>query len=91
MNMFYLDKSDLPEECIKDCSAQGSVDDAVDYWVDQVKLTCTRKEMIQGLKAYGNWTKEELEELDDRELKEKVLWLACCDFKEGNDSFSLEN
>lgn len=84
-----LEKSALPAEAIKDCSASGRVDDAVEYWRKKLGFTVDRKLAIQDLQEYGAWEKEELEALSDDDLAEKILWLACGNFKDGEDFFHL--
>lgn len=74
---------ELPQECVDDCSASGSVDEAVAYWQPKVALNYwTRGEIIKALQEYGAWTKEELDALSDAELEHKIIWLASCDAKE---------
>lgn len=77
-------RSNLPGTCIEDCSASGAVDDAVHYWCGQVGnvLNFPREAMIDHLLRYGAWAYEELTSLGTNALKEKILWLACCDFRE---------
>lgn len=90
---------DFPAECIRECSASSSVDDAVAHWRKALNFTVPRDETIKCLHGYGAWTLDELTALSDDDLAEKVLWLACCDFKEwdgteespcGSDLFCLE-
>lgn len=74
--------TDLPEECIKECSASGPVDDAVDFWITELDFTVDRENAVEYLSGYGAWSTKELKALSDREVAEKILWLACSDFSE---------
>jgi hypothetical protein len=79
---YDLDISQLPQECIDDCSAQGSVDEAVAYWRDKLSFTVDRDRTVSCLKGYGAWEDEELAASTDEELADRVLWLACGNFSE---------
>jgi hypothetical protein len=82
---------ELPEDCVMDCSAQGRVDDSVDYWQRQLVEELSkigRDKLIAELKEYGAWTLKELNELDDNELEQKILWIAACNIK---DELNEEN
>jgi hypothetical protein len=78
----FLDITDIPVECIKECSAPGNVDEAVEFWCDKLKFTVDRLATIKCLKKYGAWDVNELNAMSDAMLAERVLWLACCDFNE---------
>lgn len=80
---------DLPVECIQECSASGDVYDAVEYWQQQLNFVVDRTNAISYLESTGAWDKSDLEESDDTSLAQRILWIACCDFKEGNDMFYL--
>ena len=69
----------LPHECVTDCSAQGAVDDAVEHWQKELNLGFDRQVMIEGLLEFGAWDEQELNELDDDELEQKVIWTSCPD------------
>jgi hypothetical protein len=77
-----LSIDDLPLECIKDCSSPGRVDDAVAFWRETLNFTVDRGRAIEHLSGYGSWTARELEESDDDEIADRILWLACGDFSE---------
>ena len=79
-----------PENCIADCSASGSVDGAVNHWRTELDFNVNQDRARDCLKGYGAWTEEEIAKLVDIEVAEKILWLACCDFKEGTDVFVME-
>jgi len=82
-------QQDLPDECVSDCSAQGTVDDAVEYWTTELEFTVPRKLAIDWLAEFGAWPLKSnkydqgLNDMTDRQLAEKVLWLGCCDQKDG--------
>lgn len=95
---YVLDISQLPAECIRDCSAQGSVDEAVDYWRTKLEFTVDRAKTITCLTGYGAWEPEDLAAEDDDTLAGRVLWLACGNFRDyqpdddssGSNIFVLE-
>ncbi len=89
--------SDIPQECIEDCSGPGSVDAAVNYWRKELNFQVDRKNALNCLDGYGAW--DDLDTWDDNRLAETVLWLACGDFSAwdgtedsacGSDLFVLE-
>jgi len=81
---FHHSEIELPLECVIDCTQQGANDDAVDCW----QRTCAdikfpgRAEMLAGLRECGAWDQDELNALNDDELEQKVLWVACHDARE---------
>jgi hypothetical protein len=79
---YVLGIHELPVECIEDCSAPGSVDEAVAYWREKLGMTVNPIRARKCLQGYGAWEADELAALDNVALSEKVLWLACCDFSE---------
>lgn len=87
---YTLDKDELPEDCIYECSAQGNVEEAVEHWRKQLNFTVDRDKAIACLAGYGSWEPEELAEMDDDDIANKILWLACSTFKEGDNLFVLE-
>ena len=85
-----LDDAQLPAECIADCSASGSVDDAVDYWQRKLDFTVDRKSAEKYLRQTGGWDAAELAAEDDVTLARRVLWIACCDLREERASGQSE-
>jgi len=73
---------DIPEECIESCSHQGACDNDVEYWQEKLQFEVPRQMAIDYLREFGAWTVEELNEKNDTELAQIVLWLACGDTKE---------
>jgi hypothetical protein len=70
----------LSEECVRDCSSSGPVDDAVEYWARKTSLNMSDEDLKAELKEYGAW---EDEELNDRETNERrIVWIAACNIKE---------
>lgn len=74
--------TELPPDCIVECSAQGAVDEAVAFWCKELDFTVDRDKAISCLQGYGAWDKKDLELTADETLAERVLWLACGDFGE---------
>lgn len=85
-----LDRSDLPEDCIEDCAGPGPADNMVAYWRSRLGFTVERVPAIACLVGYGAWTREELEAMSDIDIAETILWIACGNFKEGEDLFVLD-
>lgn len=71
----------LPADCIRDCSAQGSVDESVEYWVKRIAFDAPKDGATEYLKAFGAWDDDEL--ADHEANLRRVLWLICWDLKEG--------
>lgn len=77
--------SELPPDCIVECSAPGPADAAVDYWlsrpeVREVIMRAPADDLRDYLRDYGAWDDEDLE--DDETNRQRLLWLACGDFAE---------
>ncbi len=79
----------LPGECVADCSASGSVDDAVAYWVDRIRfdetnllgeVQATPDAIREELSEYGAWDDEEL--ADDEQNRHRIVWCAACNVAE---------
>lgn len=87
---YVLYPEDLPFECIADCSSVGDVSEAVEYWRRHLGFSVDRSRAIDCLCGYGSWERGDLEAMSDEDLAEKILWMACCDFREGSDLFVLE-
>lgn len=80
----------LPKDCIAQCSAPGPVDDAVDYWRIVLGFRPPRYLAIPYLLSTGAWDETELNQSDDIVIAQRVLWLACCDIKEGGEFLGLQ-
>lgn len=73
----------IPDEALKECSAQGSVDPGVEYWRTTLGFTVPRDLAIRYLREFGAW--DDLDTVDQETLDRRVLWMACCDLKESGD------
>lgn len=71
-----------PPDCIADCSSQGRVDDAVDYWVKELSFEAPAWLLRRYLKAFGAWDRSEL--CDHQQNLQRLLWTWCCDIKEAS-------
>ena len=86
IKFYYLDYSgceldtELPDDCINDCSAGGRVDAAVSYWVDQFTWDVAPGKVASYLKSTGGWEAEDLADHDTN--LQRLLWLICCDISE---------
>src|SRR5690349_20490583 len=72
--------TELPAECIADCSHSGACDNDVAHWLKELDFTVDRERAIKCLQGYGAW--DDLEPTDDETLASRVFWLACGDFSE---------
>lgn len=89
----HLVSGQFPADCIDACSASGSVDEAVEYWVSKLNLSSTlepvRSRVESYLKEFGAW--DDLQEADIDTLANRVLWVACCDIREQGEWFGLSH
>lgn len=74
-----------PADCVADCSAQGPVDDAVDYWVQTLRFDGPAWFIREHLQGFGAWDYAQL--CDHRQNLRRLLWVWCCEIKESGDSF----
>lgn len=79
---YTLDIDQLPRECIADCSAPGPADEAVTAWRKRLGFTVDRDGAIRYLQGTGAWELDELQQADSDTLAERILWLACGDFRD---------
>jgi len=70
----------LPLECIADCSAQGSVDDAVAFWLDRLSFDGPAWLFREYLREFGCWDASQL--CDHQENRARVLWTWACNCAE---------
>ena len=77
-----VDIDDLPQDCIDDCSAQGSVDAAVTHWRETLGFTVDRAAAMNSIAASGSHDLDEIEAMDDDQLADRILWDAACTFAE---------
>ncbi len=83
----WLASGQFPADCIESCSASGSVDDAVEYWVRKLNFTPPRNHMERYLKEFGAW--DALQTADDETLAQRILWTACCEIREQGEWLGL--
>jgi hypothetical protein len=79
---------ELPMDCVKQCSATGPVDDAVDYWVKSLQFDGPSWLIRQHLKGYGAWTEQQL--CDHQANLRRLLWTWACSCKEGDELLYLD-
>ena len=92
--MRIISYDELGLNCIDDCSGPGPADDAVDYWYEQratVFKDFEMGEMIDYLLSTGGYQIEELDGMTVQDLGKRILWLACCHMREGEDFFVMES
>lgn len=73
---------ELPEDCIRECSASGDVTAAVEHWCKALPFGVEPEAARRYLASTGGWDPGELEAADPDTLAQRVLWIACCDFGE---------
>lgn len=64
-----------PDECIRDCSGQGRVDEAVDYWVRKLGFEAPAWKLRRYLRGFGAWEPDEL--CDHQQNLRRLLWTWC--------------
>lgn len=77
----------LPADCIKDCSAQGAVDDAVDYWVRKLGFEAPPWLLRDYLRSFGAWDSSQL--CDHQANLRRLLWSWACDCKRNGPDYPL--
>lgn len=70
----------LPSDCVKDCSSQGSADEAVSYWVKELAFDGPPWLFREYLSGYGAWDAMSL--ASHERNRERVLWLWACSCRE---------
>ena len=83
----WLASGQFPAQCIAECSGPGSVDSAVEYWVNRLHFDPPRDLAIRYLREYGAW--DDLDTADSDTLAQRVLWTACCDIAEQGEWLGL--
>ena len=89
---------DLPRDCIAECSAQGSANESVEYWVKKLNMRLTNVDRARDylkdcgfvfekpdLDEYGEDDERPIDDFiddDSDRITQIVLWLACCEFNE---------
>lgn len=69
-------KKHLPMDCILDCSSGGSVDDSVDYWVNELNFHVPTEKGLSYVQEYG------LDDIGPEDVDKYVLWIMCGNIKE---------
>ena len=63
----------------------GSNDSAVEQWQKNLNFIVPKEIAIKHLKEYGAWDDEELNNLTEIELAQKILWICAWDISESSD------
>lgn len=71
---------ELPKEMIYSVPEQGRADDAVEAILRDYDIKVTLEDSIKYLKRIGDWTVDELQDLEAN--KSRLVWLACLDCQE---------
>ena len=69
-------KKHLPMDCILDCSSGGSVDDSVDYWVNELNFHVPTEKGLSYVREYG------LDDIEPDDVDKYVLWIMCGNIKD---------
>lgn len=77
----------IPQACVHGCSHSGQCQDNVAHWVKELGFNVPRDIAVEYLAEFGAW--EDLEEVSDDELAERVLWIACGDIEEEGSWYGL--
>jgi hypothetical protein len=71
-------------EALNDCSTPGQpANDSVDHWRDLVTWRADDATLRQSLRGYGAW--DDLQTADMESIKDRVLWIAACDYRDNKD------
>lgn len=81
-------ESTLPWECVLDCSAQGAVDDDVEFWEKHPDVELPDPAgILRALQDSGAW--DDLDESvepdqfeQEKRNRRRYLWMAACDLRE---------
>lgn len=84
----YIGKA-FPKACVEACSHAGECFPDVERWQRKLGFDVPRDLAITYLREFGAWHIDELNEMTDVELAQKVFWIACCDIKENGEWFGL--
>lgn len=90
-NLWFIDRTGqctLPPACIRDCSASGPVDEAVEFWVQRLQFDGPAWLIRRHLRGYGCWSTAEL--CDHQANRRRLLWIWACDSREGLQLLHLE-
>jgi hypothetical protein len=71
----------VPAEAVDGLPSMGPADAHVAHWVDRVEWIADDAEIRRSLKSYGAW--EDLADVDSATIRERMLWIALADMKEG--------
>lgn len=82
-------QGEFPEDCIEQCHHQGACDADVARWRAELDFIAPRELAIPWLREFGAWDIEELSEMSDEDISNKVLWLACADIQEQGEWLGL--
>ena len=86
-NSFFI--GSFPKKCVEECAASGDCTDAVQFWQNKLDFTVPRENAMAYLIRSGGWSFEELHALNDTEIAEKILWMACGEIKESGEWYGL--
>ena len=90
-NLWFIDRCgqcELPPACIRDCSASGPVDEAVEYWVQRLQFDGPAWLIRRHLHRYGSWSAADL--CDHQANRHRLLWIWACDCRQGLQLLYLE-
>lgn len=85
----------IPKACVIACYHQGECFYDIQTWIKKLGFTVPRDLAIGYLRDFGAWPivsnnyDKGLQDMNDGELAEKVLWIACGDIKENGEWLGL--
>jgi hypothetical protein len=90
-NLWFRDRwgqCELPPACIRDCSAPGPADAAVEHWVERLQFDGPAWLIRRHLRGYGAWTTADL--CDHQANRRRLLWIWACNCREGQELLHLD-
>jgi hypothetical protein len=86
-----LERGDIPEECIEDCTHQGDCTEDVELWLTALNFNVDVEAGFDYLKSCGLDMEhfiDDIGEINENEVNLFCLWIACGNIKD-NDIFVL--
>lgn len=81
----------IPKDTVRQCARSGHNDETVEYWVKRLKFDAPREKAIAYLAEFGAWDRPKLEAMTQKDINEKVLWIACWDIREEGQWYGLNH
>lgn len=79
---------EIPQACVEECATSGSNDDAVERWQKELGFGVDPKRARAHLKKFGAW--DDLETVSELELNQRLLWVICGSFADGEEVYFID-